>query len=91
MAPGSAAADGAARRDPRRDEPFLFQPVKRGVDGTGRDAAFEAVLDFLQDGAAITFAPKGRARVREREENSLFKGAAAKEVSCESSNIDAGS
>jgi hypothetical protein len=33
----------------------------------------KAVLDFVQDGAAIAFVPKQRARVREREEDSLFE------------------
>jgi hypothetical protein len=31
------------------------------------------VLDFVQDGAAVAFVPKRRARVREREEDSLFE------------------
>ena len=31
------------------------------------------MLDFVQDGAAVAFVPKRRARVREREEDSLFE------------------
>lgn len=31
------------------------------------------MLDFVEDGAAIAFVPKRRARVREREEDSLFE------------------
>jgi hypothetical protein len=51
----------------------LLQPIERGIDGPGRHGAFEAVPNFVQDGAAIAFATKRRARVREREEDSLFE------------------
>ena len=51
----------------------MFQPIERGIDGTGRHGAFKAVLNFVQDGAAIAFVAKRRPRVREREEDSLFE------------------
>jgi hypothetical protein len=73
VAPGSSTANGAAWRDPRGDESLLFQPIERGIDGTSRHGALQAVLDLVQDGAAIAFLPERRPRVRQREEDGLFE------------------
>jgi len=52
----------------------VFQSIESSVDGTGRHGAVKAVLNFVQDGAAITFVSKRCSRVREREEDSLLEG-----------------
>ena len=66
-----ACAHGVPRTQSRGDQPFLLQPVERGIDGTGGDVAREARLDILENGPSIG----ARAQTHEAQKDGLLKRA----------------